>query len=63
MAKPKSLLTNVGVVIPYKDLVSLLNAAAELEDCHKQIRSMRAEISALRYMFTELTEKYAEYQD
>lgn len=63
MPKPKSLLTNVGVVIPYKDLVKLLEAAAELDDCHKQIRNLRGEISALRFMFTELTEKFSVYQD
>lgn len=54
---------DVQVIIPYSDLVELLNAAYEVATLREEQKRLRTQMGALRMQFTELMELYREYQD
>ncbi len=49
-------LPDIQVLIPYRDLVELLQASQELKDLRKEISHLRDQQGALRLQFTELME-------
>ena len=61
MAKKKH--DDIQVMIPYPRLLELLEASIMLDDLKQQHRLLREEMSALRYQFTELMERFREIQD
>lgn len=64
MAAPsKRKLPDLQVLIPYKDLQQLLNAAGEVESLKAEQRQNRDQMAALRLQFTELMERLNEIQD
>ena len=48
------------VLIPYSQLCELLDAAYELKQLRSEIKRMETNLSALRYQFIELMEKFKE---
>ena len=63
MSPRKKKLPDIQVIIPYEKLYELLCASAMIGDLLEENRKLRTELSALRYQFTELIEKFREYQD
>ena len=63
MSPRKKKLPDIQVIIPYEKLYELLCASAMIGDLLDENRKLRTELSALRYQFTELIEKFREYQD
>ena len=51
---------DIQVMIPYKDLVSLLKAAEELPELRKENAWMKEQILALRMLYSECLDKIAE---
>ena len=56
-------LPDLQVLIPYKDLQQLLNAAGEVESLKDEQQQNRDQMAALRLQFTELMERLIEIQD
>ena len=56
-------LPDIQVLIPYRDLCRLLAASAEVESLKKENSAIRDQLSALRYQFVELLERFKEIQD
>ena len=56
---PKKL-PDLQVLIPYKDLCSLLQSAEDVESLKKDNQNLHDQMGALHYMFTELMEKFRE---
>lgn len=59
---PKKL-PDLQVLIPYKDLQQLLNAAGEVESLRNDQKYLRDQQAALRNQFTELMERFNEIND
>ncbi len=53
---PKKL-PDLQVLIPYRDLVELLQASRELAELRKDVARLRTQQGALRGQFTDLMEK------
>ena len=51
---------NLQVIIPYQQLISLLNASQRVESLDKKMERLLVQQAALRYQFTELMEKFNE---
>lgn len=49
-----------SVLIPYKDLVKLVEAAQEMDETKKQMRRLDDRLTALQGLYSELLEKVAE---
>ena len=56
-------LPDIQVLIPYRDLCSLLAASAELESLKKDYGLILDQLGALRHQFTELLEQFRQIQD
>lgn len=56
-------LPDLQVIIPYKDLQHLLNAAGEVETLRSEQKTLREQQAALRHQFTELMERFREIKD
>lgn len=54
---------DIQVMIPYPRLQELLEASVMVDDLKQQNRLLRDEMSALRYQFSELLERFREIQD
>lgn len=54
--------TDVMVMIPYKTLVSLLEAPRRVEELEKMLRAQSKTLGALRGQFIELLDKLHELQ-
>ena len=50
------------VLIPYKDLASLLNAAERVDALEKDVKQLRKELDRCRCTITELNEKCIEIE-
>lgn len=55
--------TDINVIIPYQDLVALLGVAYEVADLREEVKRCRQQLGALRLTFTEVLEKFNEYND
>ncbi len=49
-----------AVMIPYSDLMKLLEAAKELESLRGEMKSLRTQYTALRAQFLEVMEEFGE---
>ena len=56
-------LPDIQVVIPYKDLVELLEASRKIEDLKADNKRLHEQFGALRSQFTELMDAFRELQD
>lgn len=63
MSPRKKKLPDIQVIIPYEKLYELLCASAMIGELLDENRRLREQMGALRYQFTELLEKFREYQD
>lgn len=53
-------LPDLQVVLPYKDLVELLNASKKVSDLEADNKKLHQQMDALRSQFTELMDKFGE---
>lgn len=53
-------LPDIQVLIPYKDLVELLEASKQIEVLKKDNKRLHEQIGALRSQFTELMDAFGE---
>ena len=51
---------NLQVIIPYQQLISLLNASQRVESLDKKMERLLVQQAALRNQFTELMEAFRE---
>lgn len=51
---------NFSVLIPYKDLESLLKIARNYDTLEKKVQRMEKQLDALRVMYSEALERIAE---
>lgn len=56
-------LPDIQVVIPYKDLVELLEASKEIKDLRSDNKRLHEQLGALRSQFTELMDQFRELKD
>lgn len=56
-------LPDIQVVIPYKDLVELLEASRQIESLKEDNKRLHEQIGALRSQFLELMEQFRELKD
>lgn len=64
MAKKRPVIpSDINVIIPYRDLVELLGVAYEVADLREEVKRCRQQLSAMRLTFTEVLEKFSEYND
>lgn len=56
-------MSDLQVVLPYKELVGLLEASSKVESLQQQLAALRKEHSALRGQFLELMERFQELKD
>ena len=54
---------DIQVMIPYPRLQELLEASLLVDDLKQQNERLQTDMSALRYQFTELLERFREIQD
>ena len=53
-------LSDIQVVIPYKDLVELLEASKEIKDLRSDNKRLHEQFDALRSQFLELMEQFGD---
>lgn len=56
-------LPDIQVVIPYKDLVELLEASKEIKDLRSDNKRLYEQLGALRSQFTELMDQFRDLKD
>lgn len=56
-------MSELQVVLPYKDLVGLLEASRQVDDLNRQLAAMRQEQAALRGQFVEVLEQFRDLKD
>ena len=56
-------LPDIQVVIPYKDLVELLEASKEIKDLRSDNKRLHDQLGALRTQFTELMDQFRELKE
>lgn len=54
---------NYSVLIPYKDLVKMVEVAKKVEHIEEQYSRLQDQYAAIRGMFSECLEKIAEIRD
>ena len=52
--------SELSVIVPYKDLESLINSKKRLDDLEAKYDQMEQRYSAIQHMFSEVLEKVAE---
>ena len=56
-------LPDIQVVLPYKDLVELLEASKEIKDLRSDNKRLHDQLGALRSQFTELMDQFRDLKD
>ena len=56
-------LPEIQIVIPYKDLVELLEASKEIKDLRSDNKRLHDQLGALRSQFTELMDQFRDLKD
>ena len=56
-------LPDIQVVLPYKDLVELLEASKEIKDLRSDNKRLHEQLGALRSQFLELMDQFRELKD
>ena len=56
-------LPDIQVVLPYKDLVELLEASKEIKDLRSDNKRLHEQLGSLRSQFLELMDQFRELKD
>ena len=56
-------LSDLQVVLPYRDVVALLEASRKVDSLQAQIVALRTEQAALRGQFLDVMERFRELKD